>query len=269
MESISTEQWIVINSITKHIHADDLRTLPAIITSELRELVPYSHSLYHYSFLAGEIFTTFDYGSIDLPEEHIKLYQEEYEGIDYINWFADEVTPRVFRDTDIIPAQIRENSQLMKGWMEPYHLFYSIGITIAADTCPYGNIYLFRSKDEGDFSDAEVSLLEVINEHLCIRYRREMPRGLSGFTAKCGWGPFSAKYQLTEREGAIVSSIGNGCLRKDLPATLFVSENTLKKHLSNIYKKLGINHYEELMQLIKNDSFLEERTPPSIASSSS
>ena len=251
MEHITAEQWVAINNIVKVLHACDLRVLPETVTAKLAGIVTYSHSMYHSSVMSGDALYSFNYGSIDLPEDHIKHYQEEYEGIDYINWFADEATPRVFRDTDIIPAPIRENSQLMKGWMEPYNIFYSLGMTIAANSCPYGNIYLFRSKEEGDFTDGEVEILRIINEHLCIRYAVARPQGLSDYVVSNTSTLLAKKHQLTERESAIIACIGTGCLRKDLPSTLFVSENTLKKHLSNIYRKLGINHYEELMQFIK------------------
>ncbi|MFQ7158244.1 MAG: LuxR C-terminal-related transcriptional regulator [Ruthenibacterium sp.] len=40
-------------------------------------------------------------------------------------------------------------------------------------------------------------------------------------------------------------------LRSELCDKLFITENTLNKHFDNIYKKLNINSYEELLQLIK------------------
>ena len=56
---------------------------------------------------------------------------------------------------------------------------------------------------------------------------------------------------LTKREREIIDCIRNHVLRSELCDKLFITENTLNKHFDNIYKKLNINSYEELLQLIK------------------
>ena len=56
------------------------------------------------------------------------------------------------------------------------------------------------------------------------------------------------KYKLTDKEAMIIRMVESGCLRESLPEKLFISENTLKEHLHNIYRKLGINKFEELLQ---------------------
>ena len=45
-------------------------------------------------------------------------------------------------------------------------------------------------------------------------------------------------------------------VRESLPEKLFISENTLKKHLYNIYRKLGINKFEELLQFTMDNTSL-------------
>lgn len=46
---------------------------------------------------------------------------------------------------------------------------------------------------------------------------------------------------LTARETEIVQLIAAGHSNRDIAATLFISENTVKTHISNVYEKLDVN----------------------------
>lgn len=61
---------------------------------------------------------------------------------------------------------------------------------------------------------------------------------------------FYNKYHLTFREREIVRLIENGKNNKEIAEIINVSENTVKTHISNIYKKLGIKCRGELFDLI-------------------
>jgi DNA-binding NarL/FixJ family response regulator len=47
---------------------------------------------------------------------------------------------------------------------------------------------------------------------------------------------------LTERETAILSAIAHGLTTKRISSELWVSEHTVKFHLTNIYRKLGVSN---------------------------
>lgn len=249
---LNVEQWEHINEIVKIIHTAPLGRIEGTFVEAVRDLVYFSHSMYHHSARVGDELKCFRYDSPDIAPDQLERYRTQFESLDYINWFADEVTPRVYRDTDVISSAMRENSVLMKDWMEPNGIFYSAGMTIAAQY-PYGNIYLFRSHEEGDFSENDMKTLGILNEHLCIRFANELPNGISPYYFESPLTlPVAAQFGLTEREAVILLSIRDGCLRKDLPERLFITENTLKKHLANIYRKTHVDGYEGLIQLIRS-----------------
>jgi DNA-binding NarL/FixJ family response regulator len=54
---------------------------------------------------------------------------------------------------------------------------------------------------------------------------------------------------LTLRESEIVSAIREGNSNKEIASKLSISEETVKRHLSNIYAKLGISSRLELATL--------------------
>lgn len=59
----------------------------------------------------------------------------------------------------------------------------------------------------------------------------------------------SAGSGLTSRESEIVSAIREGKSNKEIASKLSISEETVKRHLSNIYAKLGVSSRLELATL--------------------
>lgn len=46
---------------------------------------------------------------------------------------------------------------------------------------------------------------------------------------------------LSSRESEVLRELANGLTNREIAARLFVSENTIKTHVNNIYAKLGVN----------------------------
>ena len=53
--------------------------------------------------------------------------------------------------------------------------------------------------------------------------------------------------ELTRREKEIIALIADGRVNKEIAACLFVSPETVKKHLRNIFKKLGAHNKIEAL----------------------
>ncbi len=54
------------------------------------------------------------------------------------------------------------------------------------------------------------------------------------------------RYQLTAREIEIVNLITQGCMNRDIAQSLSISEQTVKRHLTNIFNKAGMSNRLEL-----------------------
>ncbi|MCH5250085.1 MAG: response regulator transcription factor [Lachnospiraceae bacterium] len=59
---------------------------------------------------------------------------------------------------------------------------------------------------------------------------------------------------LTNRESELAVLICKGLSNAEIATELFISETTVKKHISNIFEKLGINRREQLLQFIRDDT---------------
>ena len=69
---------------------------------------------------------------------------------------------------------------------------------------------------------------------------------LRELTAKAAAGNERKTYGLTPRELEVVNSIVEGCSNKDIAKEFAISEETVKRHLSNIFDKTGVSTRLEL-----------------------
>lgn len=63
-------------------------------------------------------------------------------------------------------------------------------------------------------------------------------------------------YGLTTRELEVVTLITEGCTNKDIATAFGISEETVKRHLTNIFNKLGVGNRLELALFALNHSLL-------------
>lgn len=70
---------------------------------------------------------------------------------------------------------------------------------------------------------------------------------------------FKDDNSLTDKETEVVNLLLRGYTYKAMSENLFISENTLKYHIKNIYQKLNVNNKMDLIKIFmekKNDTFI-------------
>jgi DNA-binding CsgD family transcriptional regulator len=72
----------------------------------------------------------------------------------------------------------------------------------------------------------------------------------------------AAAYGLSPREREIVDLVLRGASRKQIAATLFISEYTVQDHLSNIFDKVGVRGREALIKRLFLDNLYPRMIPP-------
>ena len=65
-------------------------------------------------------------------------------------------------------------------------------------------------------------------------------------------------YGLTARELEVVTLITEGCTNKDIAKSFGISEETVKRHLTNIFNKLGVGNRLELALFALNHHLMSE-----------
>jgi DNA-binding CsgD family transcriptional regulator len=62
---------------------------------------------------------------------------------------------------------------------------------------------------------------------------------------------FRSYYRLTGKESEIIQGILNGHTNAEMAGHLGISENTVKRHITNIYNKLHVRNKIDMMNLLK------------------
>ena len=70
-------------------------------------------------------------------------------------------------------------------------------------------------------------------------------------TKEAAWEILAKEYKLTARELELLGFIYSGASNPDIAEKMFISESTVKQHLTHIYKKLNVKNRYELIQKIK------------------
>jgi DNA-binding NarL/FixJ family response regulator len=110
----------------------------------------------------------------------------------------------------------------------------SIDQALAAGACAY----VLKSTKPVDIA----SVLRQIGDGQTVFRPPAAAPGSAG-TAAGGAQPDPAREAgLTEREATILSAVASGSTTKAISAELWVSEHTVKFHLTNIYRKLGVSN---------------------------
>ena len=71
-----------------------------------------------------------------------------------------------------------------------------------------------------------------------------------GVVPASGIEAFAGTFALTERETEVMILICSGRTRSYIADTLYISENTVKFHTKNLYRKIGVASKQDLIDLV-------------------
>ena len=188
--------------------------------------------------------------AITLPERYREVEQKYslMEDYDYSRWHLQTAQSSILRTSDLMSDVEREKTAIYKRCFEPYGLHYSVDISIMHKGRLLGLVALYRQKVQGDFTDRELFMLQLLAEHLNARFYSE----IAGEAEPAGDHQLqksAMRYGLSERETEIVALITSGMSNDAVSEALSITPNTLKKHLQHIYEKTGIHSRNRLVSL--------------------
>lgn len=190
--------------------------------------------------------------------------------IDYLENFTDidPLTPKkvkgnqqnVVRNTDVVSIHQYEKSDFFNGFMDKYDFYYNVAIFLKDGHRFLGVIDFVRSRDEGPFTNEEFRCLGILSRYITqsmkSRQKFETPffieKDLNSSQLIPRENPNNN--HLTEKEKEVLEFAMKGYTNSEIASELFISVNTVKKHMQSLYKKYNVSNRATLCHKIYNST---------------
>lgn len=144
--------------------------------------------------------------------------------------------------TDLVDRRSYHALPIYTDYFRPGGVEHLIDLGLPAMPHRHRALVLFRETGARDFSDRDRAVLEALRPHLLqheamAALRRQLAEALA---RPAGEPDPVHTAGLTAREREIVGLVAEGKTNAQIAAQLWVSPSTVKKHLENVYAKLGV-----------------------------
>lgn len=145
------------------------------------------------------------------------------------------------RMSDVIGRQRYRDSPFYREYFQPVGMEHVLDLGLSTDRQRYRSLVLIRGGDVPDFSERDRAVLELLRPHLRAREARaELERRLRNPDRTTDADEAESKTSLTAREREILRLVRDGRTNTEIAGELWISPSTVKKHLENVYDKLGV-----------------------------
>lgn len=184
---------------------------------------------------------------------------------DYINYFQfiDDMKDRTFnlpypvRSTDIMDYREWSKTEYFNDFLRPNHYYYTCGTDLHYRKHLLGTISFFRDIHSPDFSLKELFLLEMLVPHLANHLYKlmviEEKLKIESLEQSCLIEINERKYSFTPRESEVFELVIKGFNNNEIADELYISVNTVKKHLYKLFLKTGSRNRTELVATLLRD----------------
>lgn len=248
MRKLETNDWIVLNNIIYKIHTtDNFDEMRHELLEQLKMVLDYDSADF---FLASKeeghlLCKPVTYNcDVDLSEM--------YENLDYSRGIMLSGKTLIYRATDIMSDEARVETDYYKKVYKPNSWHYALRIIIARHKRFLGTITFYRTIGKENFHYDDIFILDMLKDHLAYRIEKYV-LGIESAIEKLTISETIVKYDLSKREATVLKQLMSGRDNNDICEELYITSNTLKKHILNIYRKLGIKNRVQLFKMVREN----------------
>ena len=245
MRTLETNDWIMLNNIIYNIYTtENLTDMRNQFLEQIGLLLDFDSADFFLASGDGKnklCSPVFYHFKENLSENYDTL---DYRGILYSG------QPLIYRETDIISDDVRVQTEYYKRVYKPNNWHYSLQMILAKNKEFVGVVTFYRTAGKDDFEYDDIFLLDLLKDHMAYRLYKSKKSG-NVLDEKLTVSAAVEEYELTRREETILRLLMAGEENAVICTELMITANTLKKHILNIYRKLGIKNRVQLFKMIK------------------
>ena len=246
VNTLQTNDWLILNSIIYEIYTTaDFDGMRKKFLEQMKMLVDFDSADFYLAAADGEHKLT-----APVMYHCDEDLSDAYDTIDYGRGILYSGKSIVYRETDIMADEVRTKTEYYDKVYKPNRWHYSLQMIIAKDKQFLGVVTLYRNIGKDDFNHDEVFLVDTLKEHMAYRLWQQRQNRIQ-FGEKLTVSAATEKFGLTRQEHNILHLLMEGKDNSFICDYLSISINTLKKHILNIYRKLGIRNRVQLFKKIR------------------
>ena len=251
----SKNDWILCNNITYTIYNEpDLTAMRREIMELCLVLLKCDAA---YSFLNdGGDMLAFPLQT-GMTDDFLELYRRDLYDADHKKWQFISAKNKQSRSFYLVDENEYLAGALYKKGYKPRGLYYEAFISASHAGRFLSSVTFLKTKEHGDFTEDDMLFLDIIKSHLAMRLYRDLT-GKAAVPASAAEARIPSStadtrpYGLTRREFEVMGLLTGDLSTPEICSSLFISMNTLKKHITRIYAKTGVKNRRELIIKMKD-----------------
>lgn len=245
MKTLETNDWMILNNIIYKLYTTEDATQMRLQLLEQLKLVLDFDSADFYLASTEETNRLVKPVTYNCDEDTLQYEKTEADkGIVYTG------KSMVYRETDMVSEEEHCRSEYYNKVYRPNNWHYSLQMVLGRNKQFLGVITFYRTIGKDNFQYDDIFIMDMLKDHIAYRlYRDSREAGRS--EEKLTITEVTEKYELTKREHTILKMLLEGMDNAAICGELSISVNTLKKHILNIYRKLGIKNRVQMFKMIK------------------
>jgi DNA-binding CsgD family transcriptional regulator len=170
---------------------------------------------------------------------------------DYMLWNLYARESKLLRASDILNDEKRLSSPLYVNCYQKFGVYDDMQFTIVCGGKLLGLLTLYRTRVDGTFTTDDMFFMRALGMHLnAVMYRMLAENTHSLRPDQARLSRLQQQYGLTDREAEILAHLSCFETNTEIADALGIRENTLQKHLQNLFRKLEVSSKWEILKLL-------------------
>jgi len=241
----SKVQWEKMNQLLLQCGSvHEARSFCVNAIEQTQTLVPFDQGRVYFFNDNAEIYDEF---LIGVDKRITKAYHEHYSKVEDGRYSAVKLTWQNHRKYPEVTdwfGQPRRDAFFTE-YLRPQGIRYSTGFHLDDLWGTPKVLFCIDRTSNIVFSPSEVDALYYLSTHLDNFYRNfyAHPPEARGNVSTC----LAEDHRLTRREDEVAALLSDGVAPENIAKKLYISKNTVYKHISNIHSKLNVSTRQELL----------------------